>query len=606
MRTNAVRKTHKALFALPFLLALLLAGCVQATPATSTRTEATTTESEVAASTTTTETTEAGVAPGGRGAGDTLRLLWWQAPTILNPHLSTGGKDQDASRVVYEPLASFNREGELVLFLADEVPSLENGDVAADGLSVTWRLKPDVVWSDGEPFTAEDVKFTYDYLSNPETGATTAGNYSAVESVEVVDPLTVRINFKEVTPAWSIPFTGATGQIIPKHIFEEYTGANAATAPANLAPIGTGPYQLVEFRPGDTVVYEPNPTFREEDKPYFSRVELKGGGDATSAARAVLQTDEGDFAWGLFVEAAVLEQLLEGGQGRLVLNPGSTGELILLNQSDPYTEVDGERSKLGTEHPFLTDPLVREAIALSIDRETIVNSLFGIAGVPTSNILLAPDNVVSPNTTWEYNLERAAALLDEAGWVDADGDGVREKDGVPLHLLYQTTVNPQRQKVQEAVKQALESIGFSVELKSIDGTVFFSNDASNPDTWKHFYSDIQMYTTGSFSPDPSPFLKSWTSDQIPQLSNDYTGGNDVRWVSPEYDALYAEAIKELDPERRRELFIELNDLLVSSHVVIPLIHRTAITAASNSLQGVELSPWESNLWLLKDWYREAE
>lgn len=601
MRSTTLR-IRRLLSLLPLLVIFLLAACVQTVPAAPAAGDSTATSSEA----TTEISSESAPAATGRGVGDTLRLLWWQAPTILNPHLSTGGKDQDASRVVYEPLASYDREGNLVLFLADQVPSLENGDVAADGLSVTWRLKPDVVWSDGEPFTADDVKFTFDYLSNPETGATTLSNYSAVESVEVVDPLTVRVNFKEVTPAWSIPFTGAVGQIIPRHIFEEYSGANAATAPANLAPVGTGPYQLVEFRPGDTVIYEPNPNFREEDKPYFSRVEIKGGGDATSAARAVLQTGEGDFAWGLFVEAAVLEQLLQGGQGRLVLNPGSTGELILLNQSDPYTEIDGEASKLGTQHPFLTDPLVREAIALSIDRQTIVDSLFGIAGVPTSNILLAPQNVVSPNTSWEYNLEKAAALLDEAGWVDSDGDGVREKDGISLHILYQTTVNPQRQKVQEVIKQALESIGFSVELKSIDGTVFFSNDASNPDTWKHFYSDVQMYTTGSFSPDPSAFLKSWTSDQVPQLANGFAGGNDVRWISPEYDALYAQAIQELDPEHRRELFIELNDLLVNSHVVIPLIHRTAITAASNSLQGVELSPWESNLWLLKDWYRSAE
>lgn len=580
------------------VLVWLLAACVApATPAV----ENAATENAAADS-------SANQAPAaGRGVGDTLRLLWWQAPTILNPHLSTGAKDQDASRVVYEPLASYNREGQLIPFLAAEIPSIENGDVAADGLSVTWRLKPDVVWSDGEPFTAEDVKFTFEYLSNPETGATTVSNYSAVASVEVIDPLTVKVNFKQVTPSWSIPFTGAVGQIIPKHIFAPFLGASAATAPPNLAPIGTGPYKLVEFRPGDTVIYEPNPLFREADKPYFSRVELKGGGDATSAASAVLQTGEGDFAWGLFVEAAVLEQMIaDGGKGRLVVNPGGTVEVILLNQSDPNIEVDGERSHASTQHPFLTDPSVREAIALSVDRGTIVQNLFGIAGVPTSNVLNAPEAYISPNTSWEFDLERATALLDEAGWVDTDGDGVREKNGVKLSILYQTTVNSQRQKVQEVVKAALESIGFEVELKSIDGTVFFSNDPSNPDTWKHFSADVQMYTTGSFSPDPTAYLKAWTSDQIPQLSNGYAGGNDVRWVSPEYDALYAEAISELNPDRRRELFIQLNDLVVNSHVVIPLIHRTALTAASNSLQGVELTPWESNLWLLKDWYRETE
>lgn len=548
---------------------------------------------------------ESGAAEAPAGADDTLRLIWWQAPTILNPHLATGGKDFDASRIVYEPLASYSSDGDLVPFLAAEAPSLENGGVAEDGLSVTWKLKPDIQWSDGEPFTADDVKFTYDFLSNPETGAATVANYGSVASVEVIDPLTVKVNFNAVTPAWSLPFTGINGMIIPEHIFKDFVGAKAREAEANLMPVGTGPYKVTEFIPGDTVVYEPNPLFRE-GAPYFGRVELKGGGDATSAARAVLQTGDADFAWGLFVEASVLEELEKGGQGHLVLNPGSTGELIVLNQSDPNTEVDGERSSLTVPHPFLTDINVRQAIALAIDRQTIVDQLFGIAGVTTSNVLLAPKTYLSPNTSFEYNMEKAASLLDEAGWVDSDGDGVREKDGVKLEMLYQTTVNPQRQKVQEIVKQSLESLGFAVELKSIDGTIFFGSDPANPDTFRHFYADMQMYTTGSFSPDPSAFMKSWTSDQVPQKANNWSGANDIRWQSEEYDALFQQATTELDPAKRTELFIAMNDMLINEYVIIPLIHRTGITAASNSMEGIELSAWESNVWMIKDWARAAQ
>ncbi len=578
------------------LIAALIAGCasqvaVEQAPNT-----------EAASSGETSSETEAATDP---GVVDTLRLIWWQAPTILNPHLSTGGKDFDASRIAYEPLASFSSAGELVLFLAAEVPSLENGGVAEDGKSVTWKLKPDVQWSDGEPLTADDVKFTYDYLSNPETGAATAASYSAVAGVEVIDPLTVKINFKDVTPAWAEPFTGINGMIIPEHIFADFIGATAREAEANLLPVGTGPYKVVEFKPGDAVVYERNPLFREEGKPYFSRVELKGGGDATSAARAVLQTGDADFAWGLFVEASVLTELEKGGEGHLVLNPGSTGELIVLNQSDPNQEVDGERSSITTSHPFLTDKNVRQAIALAIDRQTIVDQLFGIAGVTTSNVLLAPKTFLSPNTSFEYDMEKAAASLDAGGWVDSDGDGVREKDGVKLELLYQTTVNPQRQKVQEIVKQSLESIGFKVELKSIDGTIFFSSDPTNPDTFRHFYADLQMYTTGSFSPDPGTFMRSWTSDQVPQKANNWAGANDIRWRNDKYDALYLQSTTELDPAKRREIFIQMNDMVINEGVIIPIIHRTGLTAASNSMQGVELSAWESNVWLIKDWARSA-
>lgn len=122
-----------------------------------------------------------------KAAGGSLRLLYWQAPTVLNPHLSTGIKDIEASRLVLEPLAEYNANEELIPTLAAEIPSPENGGLSADGTSVTWTLKDDVLWSDGEPFTAEDVAFTYDFLSKPETGATSTEFYGDIAAVEAVD-----------------------------------------------------------------------------------------------------------------------------------------------------------------------------------------------------------------------------------------------------------------------------------------------------------------------------------------------------------------------------------------------------------------------------------
>ena len=542
----------------------------------------------------------------GRGAGDTLRLIWWQAPTILNPHLATGGKDTDASRIVYEPLASYNAAGELVPFLAAEIPSLENGGVAADGKSVTWKLRVDVKWADGEPFTAADVKFTYDYIADPATGATSGSAYSGIERVEVIDPTTVKVSFKEVTPVWARPFVGANGPIIPQHIFKDFIGAKSSEAPANLQPVGTGAYQVVEFKPGDIIVLEPNPNFREADKPYFSRVELKGGGDATSAARAVLQTGDADYAWNLQVEAQVLDQLAKEGQGYLLLNPGGNSERIELNRADPNQEIDGERASVQSPHPFFTDLKVRQAFSLAVDRQTIVDQLYGPAGQVTSNAVVAPPNVVSPNTSFEFNLEKAAALLDEAGWTDSDGDGVREKDGVKLQILFQSSVNPVRQKTQEIIKQSLESIGFGVELKSVDSTVFFNNDPANPDTFKHFYADAQLYTTGSSSPDPGDYLEDFTCAEIVTKANEWSKGNLTRWCDPAYDALVLQAKTELDPAKRQAIYIQLNDLLINDVVIIPVVHRTFPNGVSNTLDGVVLTPWDSQLWLLKDWVRKAQ
>ncbi|OKH17366.1 peptide ABC transporter substrate-binding protein [[Limnothrix rosea] IAM M-220] len=537
----------------------------------------------------------------------TLKLLYWQAPTILNPHLSTGFKDWEASRITLEPLATFNENSELIPILAAEIPSVENGGVAADGLSVTWQLKPDILWSDGEPFTAEDVVFTYEWASNPDTGATSLGIFEVVEKVEAIDELTVKVTFKEVTPSWFGVFVGSEGMLLPKHKFEDYQGTEARTAPANLMPVGTGAYRVVEFKPGDVVVYEKNPNYREAETVGFERLELKGGGDATSAARAVLQTGDADFAYNLQVESKILDELSQGGQGEVVANFGSLGERIIINFTDPNKETaEGERSSTEFPHPFLTDIKVREAIATAIDRDTITEELYGITGKANANFVVNPPELVSPNTSYEFNLEKANALLDEAGWVDSNGDGTRDKDGVEMKMVFQTSVNPLRQKTQAIAKQNLREIGIDLELKSIDASVFFSGDPANADTAERFVADLQMFTTGNTNPDPLPYLKRYTCSQIPTMENSWTGDNYARYCNPDYDELWAATNKELDPEKRQAAIIEMNDLLVNNFVVIPLVHRAETAGVSNNLSGVSLTPWDMNTWNIAQWKKASE
>ncbi|BAZ44164.1 extracellular solute-binding protein [Chondrocystis sp. NIES-4102] len=535
-----------------------------------------------------------------------LKLLYWQAPTILNPHLSTGFKDTEASRITLEPLASFNQEGNLVPFLAEEIPTRENGGVAADGKSVTWKLKQNIKWSDGQPFTAEDVVFTYQFISNSQVGAVSAGTYQAVESVEAIDNHTVKINFKQVNPAWSLVFVGGEGMILPKHIYQTYNGANAREAPANLKPIGTGPYRVVDFRPGDTVIYEANPEFRQAKQLGFSKIELKGGGDATSAARAVLQTKDADFAYNLQVEAPVLKELEAAGAGVVVSNYGALAERILINFSNPnQVAPTGERSSIEFPHPFLSDRTVRQALSLAVDRDTIAQQLYGITGKPTANFLVAPDQYVSSNTSYEYNLAQAKQLLDKAGWQDTNGNGIRDKNGIEMQMLFQTSVNPLRQKTQAVVKQGWQSLGVGVELKSIDPGVYFSSDASNNDTVEHFYADIQMYTTGNTSPDPTAYMNFMTCEQIPQKANNWTGDNNSRYCNPEYDRLWRLASRELDETKRRELFIKMNDLLIKDFAVIPLVHRADVTAFSSSLTGYQATAWDMRTWDIMNWKRQS-
>jgi peptide/nickel transport system substrate-binding protein len=553
---------------------------------------------------------------GARGSGDTLRLLFWQAPTVVNPHLSIGSKDLTASRIVYEPLASFDAEGRLVPFLAAEIPSVENGGVARDGRSVTWKLKQGIKWADGEPFTADDVLFTFEYSANPDVGTTTSATYEIVQRVEVIDDYTVKIHFKDVNPAWALPFVGVNGMVIPRHLFESYNNADAQNAPANLEAVGTGPYRVRDFEEEDILIigedavstikitYEPNPFFRDADKPWFSSVELRGGGSARKAAEAVLRDGVIDFGLNLQVLKETLAKLEAHGKGTLVAPPTARTERIMVNFSDPNRETeDGERSSMQHPHPFLTDKRVRQAISLSIDRKA-VTSLYGRAGRVATNMLISPATYSSPNTRSEYDLEKATALLDEAGWTDSDGDGVRDKDGVRLSLVFQTSVNKVRQKTQAMIKEALESIGFEVELKIIDSSIFFGPVADNTNTRRHFYADLEEFSFSNKSPDPGAYLRAWTCAEAAQKSNNWSSGNWARYCNPAFDALFERSRTELDPEKRRQLIIQMNDVLIEDVAIIPMVERSISFGVSNTLKGVQPTPWDADVWNIKDWRRK--
>ncbi|MDP2703451.1 MAG: ABC transporter substrate-binding protein, partial [Candidatus Rokubacteria bacterium] len=224
-----------------------------------------------------------------RGGGGPLKVLWWQGSTLLNPHFAVGTKDQDGSRIFYEPLASWDPDGNLAPILAAEIPSVQNGGLAKDGKSVTWKLKKGVQWHDGKPFTADDVVFNWEYAADPATAAVTSGTYKDCKA-QKIDSHTVKVTFEKPTPFWADPFVGVRGMIIPKHLFETFKGGKSREAPGNLKPMGTGPYRFVEFKPGDMVKGELNPSYHMANRPFFDTIEMKGGGDAISAARAVIQT----------------------------------------------------------------------------------------------------------------------------------------------------------------------------------------------------------------------------------------------------------------------------------------------------------------------------
>ena len=542
-----------------------------------------------------------------RGEGDELKLLVWQAPTLLSPHTATGTKDYLAAMLVLESLMNINKDSVLVPNLITEVPTIDNGLLAADLTSVTYKLLPDVVWSDGEPFTSKDVEFTWKWIMNPANGSVSMNLYSPIKTIDVVDDLTVKLTFNDATLAWFVPFTTTFGgEVYPGHLwnFDPNNTEYINTFRSN--PTGTGPYKVNTFAENDQVTYVINDLYREPNKPYFKTVNMKGGGDAASAARAVLQTGDYDYGWNLQVEPAILADLAKAGKGILVVDPGTNTETIYINHTDPNKEVDGQRSEKNTPHPFFSDKAVRLAMTSAVDRDTIATQFYGTGQPAATDFLVGITAYDSPHAPFVYDTAAANKMLDDAGWA-LDGD-VRKKDGVELKVVYQTSINAVRQKTQAVVKKNLEDIGFKVQLKSVDAGIYFDSAEGNDQNIGHFYADLEMYTTGPSFPFPSDYMvKFYTGADginLAQKSNLWNGTNDSRYQNPNYDALYDEVLKTTDPEKVAELFIQMNDMLIDDAATLPLVQRaSSVAAVSNRLvaENISRGPWEGDFWNVANW-----
>lgn len=529
-----------------------------------------------------------------------LRLLYSRIPTTLNPHLANGFQDFEAARIVYEPLATYAPDGDLVPVLAALIPTPENGGVAADGRSVTWKLKPDVRWSDGQPFTAEDVVFTYEFVSDPKVAAVTEKYYEGIEKIEAIDPLTVKVTFKEPNPSWALPFTGQNGMIIPKHVFAEDQGVNVRRTPANLQPVGTGPYRFIAVIDGRWT-FAANEQYRD-GLPPFKLVELEGGVTPYVAARRVLRDGDADFAHNLQLSIEDRVDLSGSGKGQVVATFGSYVERVMLNPTDPNKATEaGERSSIENPHPFLSDLKVRKAIDQAIDRDAIANDIYGNAGQRTNQILPFPQEYANPKLYYRHDPKMANALLDEAGWKDTNGNGIRDKDGVEMRLVFQTPVNPVRQQTQTRVKEDLKSVGIDVEIRRVVVDDFFSADPAQTRSINHFYADMQEYNAGSDTPDPAIYMTWWLCDEIASMANQWQKPNNARYCNPEYDKVWEQASKELDPKKRAQLFQRMNTILMQDVAVIPLVRRAVTNGVSDRITGIDPTPWDASTWDIGTW-----
>ena len=545
-----------------------------------------------------------------RGRDGELRLLYWQAPSTMMPYLSGGTKELEASSVVIEPLARYDNDGKMHPWLAEEIPTVANGGVSEDLKSITWKIKPGIKWSDGSELTSADAVFTYEYCSHPDTGCTSSNYFNDIVSVDALDSHTIQINFTVAKPFPYAPFVGYNAPIMQKAQFDGCIGAKAQECTEqNFNPIGTGPFKVVDFKPNDVIVFEANDLYREEGQPAFSKLLFKGGGDATSAARSVLETSEMHYAWNLQVEPEILSKMAEAGKGTIIAGFGTSVERLMVNFTNPDPDLGDDRAEyLGgnnnrNPHPFLADYAVRRALSLAIDRQILVDAGYGSAGKVGCNVLPAPAIYASDanDECKTQNVDEANRILDEAGWVRGS-DGVRAKNGVRLSILYQTSTNSVRQGTQAFIKEMWKAIGVETELRNLSASVFFGGDPASPDTYQKFYADIEMYTNNFSGTDPETYMANWTCKQVSRRANTWGGGNMPRWCNPDYDALSAEMSTTADLDDRIRLAKAMNDMLMQDYAMIPLIHRGGVSAFSNVIEGPRGNEWDSELWNIAEWH----
>lgn len=541
-----------------------------------------------------------------RGGDGTVNILFWQAPSILNPYLSGGEKDTAAASLILEPLAGYDQNGKIVPRLAVEIPTLENGGVSKDLKSITWKLRPDLKWSDGTPVTASDVVFTANYCMNPKGGCAQLSAFEGVTKVEALDNLTVRIVFNSPTAVPYGPLVGSSSPIIQAKQFADCVAEKAPTCTeANFNPIGTGPFVVTSFKPNDAIEMKANQNYRDPAKPAFDSVYLKGGGDALGAARAVLQTGEFDYSYDLRVAPNVLKKMAETGKGKLIVDFGAQVEILLVNLTDASPSLPpDDRSTLKHLNPILGDVRVRRALSMAIDRGTLVKVGYGFMGKATCDLVPAPADFAAGNTDClNRDVEGAKELLDQAGW-KVGSDGIREKDGTKLKLVFQTSTNTVRQQFQAIMKQWWGEIGVDVELRNIDSAIYFGSDPGSPDTYVKFYADLEMYADYFSGTDPGRYVTNNSCNQIPQPNNQWQGTNITRFCDERYDALVKELAKTADVEKRGAIVKQLNNILTKdSSVILPLVWRGYVSAISNTLDGYRMNVWDTDLWNAQDWRR---
>lgn len=490
-------------FALLVILSLVLAGCAQPIPV------APSAEAPAASGETASE------APSGEAvAGEAVQGgVWTRASAsdadIFNPLLTTGTNSADVEAMMYA-IGLVGRDVDSGALSCDTITLCESWEVSDDGLIYTFHLKDGLIWSDGTPIDANTFKYTYDAVASPLVDTTRKSLLEGIGNIEVIDPQTVVVTYDTL----NCTALGNLGlPLLPSHVFAP-DFSDIMTSPENHAPtVVSGPFAFQSWERDDNIILVRNENY-VLGAPNMDGMIFRVVPDA-GARFAMLQSGESDIE---FIQPNQISALADHPQIQRYTWDDDGFTFLTLNNADPAQPVDGQDADGNLipqpPHPILGDKRVRQAIAQAIDYDAVINDIyFGQGRRQVAD--------VSPAITWAYNdelpvwnldLDAANALLDEAGWVDSNGDGIREKDGMDLVLRLRTNAgNTARENLGVYVQDALSQIGISVDFQAIDfGTLLevlysqdhdmiiigFTNTGTDPDSRELFGADADIVGSG--------------------------------------------------------------------------------------------------------------
>src|SRR5258706_1472529 len=521
-------------------------------------------------------------------------VVAWQEPATLDLLYAPGVQAAATiTRVAVEGLVGIGPEGNEIPVLAREVPTLANGAVSlsADGraMTVRYRLRDGVTWSDGVPFSSADVQFTWrTIMSDPKVSS--RDGYDRIDDVETPDALTALVRYRALDPAYATRFD----VILPRHLLEN--APDAVRVGYGRAPLGTGPFRITEFVAGDHVTAERNPSART--RPLLDRVIFRFT-PSLDVAKAQLRAGEADLAPSIF-ESDVTDLATDSAIG-IAQAPSPIVETVLFNFARP-TDSGVEPAR---PHPILADRAVRHALAVATPKQRIVDALlFGRARAGTTEIPLgwaAPPGLVQDG----YDPAAARRELDAAGWA-AGGDGIRSRDGVRASLrLVGTTGNALRERIEQVLVDEWRSIGIEVRIANIpSSTLTASWSAGGVRKRGSFDMVIANAGLGTAGADPVGYLSQrYRCANIPTAANNGAGANYGRWCDATADRAIADAGLTLDRDVQRSRLGAALAASVAQVTGIWVYDRGRIDAYRTRLHGIKSNGWDQVTWNVAEWWR---